>query len=143
MRSQVKKTRHKLNVSYDSSDILLGLVTAEADYKISLLLNNILNIKLKSLNPVSSEPQFDGTDLYTRFHYSPEYNDLIYYLVSNKSNRLPLNRKFPNIDYFLFIKNISSTSDVDEIIRKTRDLKEITAVFQLDYDFLLEEKVLL
>jgi len=143
MRSQVKKIRHKLDVSYDNSDILLGLVTAEADYKISLLLNSILNIKLKSLNPVSSEPQSNSTNLYSRFYYTPEYNDLIYYLVSNKSNHLPLNRKFPNIDYFLFIKNISSGSDIDEIISSIRDQQEITAVFQLDFDPQLEERVLL
>jgi hypothetical protein len=51
MMSQQKVTRVKLNLEQNNEFILLGLVSAEPDYKLSLSLNKKFRISLKEYLP--------------------------------------------------------------------------------------------
>ncbi len=54
MKSTQKVTRVKLNIEQNNDYILLGLVSTEPDYKLSLSLNKKFRISLKTISPVIS-----------------------------------------------------------------------------------------
>jgi len=131
MKSPIKKTRHKLTVDIYKSDQFIGLVSPEADYKISLLINDALGIKLKADNPVNKT--VDKKEIpFSRFTSDLKFSESSYELIRNRAGKQTLLNKIPSIDYILRIKDVSDTETIDQVIRKIRTIREITGVFVLD-----------
>lgn len=141
MKSRPKKIRHQLSIANDSSDRYIGIVSAEADYRISLLINKKLELKLKSSNPVIKE--INNKDIaFSRFTSVSDYNDISYDLISNNSNGEKLFNKLPALDYVLRINGIPDKEIQDRITHMIRSIGEVTAVFVLDKNRQLENSVL-
>ena len=142
MKPSGRIIRHKLFIEEEQGDRFVGLVSSEADYKISLLINNKLNIKLKSNKPVSLASG-EGTEiLFTRFTAASKFNDLTFDLVSNKSDNVYLTKKYPNLDYVLKINGSVLKETFSEIINKIRSIDGIIAVFILEDKLQLEDNIL-
>lgn len=141
MRSPGKKSLHRLEIDDTFDHQFFGIVSAEADYKISLEINKILKIKLSNAEPVSTNENDNA--LFSRFTAPSGINDLSYQLVCNKSGISVLSRNFPALDYLFIICGSLN----DEIVRDTqvllRGLKEITAVFLLEKEKLSDEYIVL
>ena len=131
MKPAAKKTRHKLSVDIGKSDQFLGLVSPEADYKVSLLINEVLGINLRNNSPVIKT--IDKKECrFSRFTSDSKFSEVSYELIRNRSGKNTLLNKVPSLDYILRIKDISDTETLDTLIRKIRTIKEITGVFILD-----------
>ncbi len=141
MKSPAKKTRHKLSLDIHSSDQFIGLVSPEADYKVSLLINNALDLNLRSNNPVIKT--IDKKEiLFSRFTSDSKFSESSYELIRNRTGKQTLLNKIPSLDYILRIKDVSDSETIDNIIRKIRTIREITGVFILDKKSQIESSVL-
>ena len=143
MKPQAKKTKHTLADAGYITALYLGLVTPEADYKISLLLNQVLAIKLTSNEPVVPVTQTENKVRFSRFTSVSEFSDLGYQLVSNKSNVKTFSKKYTNIDY-IFIISGSITKEIEKrTVSVLRGTKEITAVFVLETESHINSNIVL
>lgn len=132
MKSRQKVTRVQLNITANEEFSLLGIVTSEPDYKLSLLLNRKLKIALKSTQPVEFKSE-SGTDLhFSKFSDLSGTPDLVYNLFSNKSGKESLIKKLNNIDFFLQIHSSENVLDSEAITASLRKIESITAVFILN-----------
>jgi hypothetical protein len=126
---KIKRVHLKVNQSFESA--LLGIVSAEPDYKLSLTLNRRLNICLKNVSPVVV-PDTNCEKTFSRFSDTGTSPGLIYELISNRSGKINLLKKLKNIDYILQVYDPDNETDTEEIIAILRDTDHITAVFRLD-----------
>lgn len=141
MNSPGKKIRHKLSVDRDESDSYIGIVSAEADYRISLIMNRELGLKLRNSRPLIKSTD-KGEIQFSRFTSVSDYSDNSYDLINNNSGRHKLFNKLPALDYVLRIKGIPDNEIRDRLIQRIRNIGEITAVFVLDKNRQMESSVL-
>lgn len=127
-----------LNLEDDDSFVSIykvGIVTANADYKLSLALNRAFSISLSCVNPVTArEPQMADL-LFSRFRYISSSGDTVFNLVANRCGGGSLIKKLKNIDYLLVIHTTQNHFNIDELITQLRTFEGVTAVFNLG-DFL-------
>jgi hypothetical protein len=132
MKSRQKVTRVQLNITANDEFSLLGIVTSEPDYKLSLLLNKKLKISLKNNQPVEFKSE-TGTDLhFSKFSDLSGAPELSYNLFSNKSGKDSLIKKLSNIDFFLQIHSSENVPDTEGLTATLRKIESITAVFVLN-----------
>ena len=131
MKSTQKVTRVKLNIEQNNYYILLGLVSAEPDYKISLTLNKKFGIFLKNI-PSLRLPGNNKTEvIFSRYSNNADNEDFVIELISNRSGKNYLLNKLKNIDYLLQIQNSEKEVDVNNITSSLREIDTITAVFNI------------
>lgn len=132
MKTTHKITRVQLKVDQTDESALIGIVSSEPDYKLSLALNKKLKISLKSTLPVIL-PSGSGSDFtFSRFSDSAASHGLIYELISNRHGKNHLIKKLKNIDYIFRIYNPDNEADKDQIISSLRETDCVTAVFNLE-----------
>jgi hypothetical protein len=141
MKNIRKVTRVKLQIDHVNDFILIGLVSSEADYKLSLSLNKKFNISLKNISPVKIN-ETSGTELqFSRFSDISQSPDRIFNLYSNRSGKHFMISKLRNIDYILHIHDPDNKPDISEITSTLREIAGITAVFNLDMDTIKDKNL--
>jgi hypothetical protein len=126
-----KIKRIKLNIDQNNESVILGIVSAEPDYKLSLVLNKKFRISLKSISPVTLHE--NNSELtFSRFSDTTGSPDLIYDLISNRTGKNFFLKKLKNIDYIFQIFDPGNDADTNNIISALREIDCITAVFNID-----------
>jgi hypothetical protein len=128
----LKVTRLKLNIERNNDYILIGLVSAEPDYKLSLSLNKKFRISIKSILPLKLTNDKKSELVFSRFSNNHNPGDFVFNLISNRSGKYFLLNKLKNIDYLLQILNSEKEADANNIISSLREINSITAVFNID-----------
>lgn len=138
MKKIQKVTRLKLH-NYENHDyILLGLVSAEPDYKLSLSLNKKLSISLKNISPI----KIPGIELvFSRFSNANNPGNNIFNLISNRADKAYFLNKLKNIDYLLQIMVAENESDLNNITSRLREVEAVTAVFNIDIKTLKDKNL--
>jgi hypothetical protein len=132
MKRRPKITRIQLNDNSDEEYTILGLVSTEADYKLSQLLNNKLKIALKNNNPLDI-PGVKGINMsFSRYSDTLASSEITYNLISNRSDKDFLLKKLKNIDYFFQIHCNDDKCDIELLTSTLRGIKQITAVLRLN-----------
>lgn len=131
MKSTHKVTRVKLNIERNNEYFLLGLVSSEPDYKLSLAVNKKLRISLKDILPVKVPGSTKNEAAFSRFSNRDSSEDLLINLVSNRSGKYFLLNKLRNID-FLFQIQSENEVDLNSITSILREIDAVTAVFNID-----------
>jgi hypothetical protein len=141
MKKPRKVTRVKLKIDQIKDFILVGLVSSEADYKLSLSLNKKFGISLKNISPVKINTD-NGTELlFSRFSDISESPERIFTLVSNRSGKHFLIGKLINVDYILQVHDSDNKNIVSQITSSLRDIPTITAVFKIDTDTIKDKNL--
>jgi hypothetical protein len=141
MKIAQKITRVQLKVNQDDESALIGIVSAEPDYKLSLALNKKLKISLKSSQPVSL-PEGSGPGFsFSRFSDSSASPGLTYELIQNRHGKNFLIKKLRNVDFIFRVYNTDNDADPDKIISSLRSTDCITAVFNLDPESLKDKNL--
>ena len=141
MKNIRKVTRVKLQIDHVNDFILIGLVSSEADYKLSLSLNKKFKISLKNISPVKIN-ETSRTELqFSRFSDISQSPDRIFNLFSNRSGKYFLISKLRNIDYILHIHDPDNKPIISEIISSLREIDCITAVFNIDTDTIKDKNL--
>lgn len=132
MKSGQKITRVQLDVDANEDYLLLGVVSAEPDYKLSLSINRKLKLALKHKNPIELNDENGVHHQFSRFTDHSGNSGLTYNLISNKSGRAFFLRKLNKIDYLLQVQSSENDYDRENLTIALRSVESITAVFPLD-----------
>ena len=132
MKNRQKITRVQLQVEADEDYILLGVVSSEPDYKLSLSINRKLNLSLQHKSPVELIDDKGVLHQFSRFRGNSGLTGNIYNLISNKSGRSFFLKRLNKIDYLFLIYSPENDYDIDNITNTLRSVESITAVFPLE-----------
>lgn len=132
MRGRPKITKIQLRDPANEHYLFLGLVSTEADYKLSHLLNKKLGIALKN-NKTLEVMGGDGSVIYfSRYSDTSGSPEISYNLISNRSDKDYLLKKFKSIDYLFQVHRNDNNFDIELLTTTLREIERITAVFKLD-----------
>ena len=134
MKSPQKVTKLQLNYNLEDEYILLGIVSSDPDYKLSLSINNKLNISLQSDKPVDVSGKNKNSVTFSKFSDYKMAPERTYQLISNRHEKEYFLKKFHKLDYLLHIYSSDSSYDTEGITAKLREIDSITAVFILEQE---------
>lgn len=139
------KNSRKINKLQIENDVmedffLIGIVSAEPDYKLSLRLNKKLKISLKGRPPIMPEGLNDEK-VFSCFTAQNASSHVIYNLFSNRSGNNYLLSSLRNIDYILQLIDIENRMNIDELTLKLRETESVTAVFKISPDSLKDKNL--
>ena len=141
MKSIQKITRIQLKVNQIDESILLGIVSAEPDYKLSLSLNKKFRISLKNISPVKITDD-NGYELaFSKFSDFSDSTDIIYNLISNRSGKNFLLKKLKNVDYIFQVQDPDNGTNLNRITTSLREIDTVTAVFNIDLNSIKDKNL--
>jgi len=135
---RVKRVQLKLNQI--NNFLLLGLVTSEPDYKLSLTLNNKFRISLKNISPVEISDDNESVLTFSRFS-DTDSSGIMYNLISNRSGKYFLLRKLKNIDYIFQVHDSENINNINLITDSLREIESVNAVFGIDTNTLKDKNL--
>jgi hypothetical protein len=142
MKSIQKITRVQLKISQKDEFILIGIVSAEPDYKLSLTLNKKFRISLKNISPVKITDD-NGSELtFSRFSDSSGSPDIVFNLISNRSGKNFLLKKLKNVDYIFQVQDPDNENNINSITASLRETDTVTAVFRIDMNTIKDKNLL-
>jgi hypothetical protein len=141
MKSTQKVTRVKLNIEQNNDYILLGLVSSEPDYKLSLSLNKKFRISLKNIIPLKLTGDTKSELAFSRFSNNDDPTDLMFSLISNRTGKNFLLNKLKNIDYLLQIQISEKEVNLNNITSSLREIDTVTAVFNIDLNTIKDKNL--
>src|SRR5512138_3030460 len=117
-----KITRIKLDDKTHTEYAILGIVSTEADYKISQLLNKNLKLSLKNDKTIDL-PGANGTILsFSRYSCTTSVPEITWHLISNRSDKNWLLKTLKNIDYIFQIYCGDNKCDINQLTRTLRGI---------------------
>jgi len=134
-----KITRHTIPEEERQEFFFLGIVSAEPDYRLSVLINRHLGTDLRKCDEEIAVRTDSGKPSFSRFTTVPPELSL----VSNRSEGHILLRKLKNIDFFLLFCGQTESQKTEELATTLREIPEITAVFVLDSRKITDRNLLL
>ncbi|MDP8218319.1 MAG: IPExxxVDY family protein [Candidatus Theseobacter exili] len=141
MKSTQKITKVQLKVNHSDESFWLGVVSAEPDYKLSLLLNNKFNLSLKNISPLKV-PVDNGSELeFSRFSDHIKSPEIFCTLFSNRSGKNFLLKNLKNIDYIFQAHDLSGKYHIKSLTSSLREIESITAVFTIDLKLMKEKNI--
>jgi hypothetical protein len=141
MKAIPKITRVQLKGNQKIDSVLLGIVSSEPDYKLSLSLNKKLKISLKNSDPIVFSTDSDQEMIFSRFSDSSASTDHIYELTSNRCGKNYLLKRLKNIDYLFHVHNVEKWTKTDHIISLLKNTEYVTAVFNIDTESLKDKNL--
>jgi hypothetical protein len=139
MKNARKITKLQLENDLPENMYFYGLVCSEPDYKLSLALNSILKISLKAVPPVLPSGENDSDPHFSRFSYTG--HSVVFTLISNRSEKEFLLKKFRNIDYLLMIEDHEDQIDAAVLLSDLRKTAPVTAIFLIEADSLKDRNI--
>lgn len=137
MKDGEKVTRHTIFSAEPAEFLFLGLVTAEPDYRLTVMLNRQLGISLQhSSNDIVSGAGENALH-FSVFTTSP----LILSLITNRIPGNFLIRKLKTIDYFLVIHGAPERARADNLAAQIRKNPDITAVFVFNSTLIADRNI--
>jgi hypothetical protein len=132
MKSTKKITRVQLKTSGYDYFILLGIVSADPDYKLSLTLNKKFSISLKNISPVRISDDTGSVLSFSRFSDINASPEIVFNLISNRSGKNFLLKKLKNVDYLFQIHDPDNGKSASRITAGLREIESVNAVFSID-----------
>lgn len=141
MKGTRKVIRHRLSEVQNNDHILLGLVSAEPDYKLTLSINKKLGISLKNISPITLFEDNESEYVFSRFSNNITNDNLIIDLISNRSGKNHLINKLKNIDFLLQVQISKNEDALNKITLCLKEIDFITAVFNIDIETLKDKNL--
>ena len=141
MKSLQKVSRIKLDISRNNNFLLFGIVSAEPDYKLTLLLNKKFRISLKHISPITLKGKNTKELQFSRFSNIDGNSDSGYNLISNRNGKHFLLKELKNIDYLFLIHESDTDSKIKLTTSALREIETITAVFSINVNTIKDRNV--
>ena len=132
MQNSQKVKRVQLKVNRPNDFVLLGIVSSEPDYKLSLKLNNKFRISLKNISPIEVKDASQPELTFSRFSDINNAAGLVFNLISNRSGKHYLLNKLKNIDFIFQVHDSEKVTDISQITGILREIESVNAVFTID-----------
>lgn len=141
MKNSRKITKIHLPIRDQDFPIIIGIVSSDPDYKLSLKLNKKLTISLKNISPVELHDK-DGNEFqFSKFSDTTGVPDSSFQLISNRSGKNFLLKKLKNIDHLLLLHDTGKKLDLDQIMSLIRGIDTVTGVFYFDFKTLKDKNL--
>lgn len=140
MKNPQKIKRIHLTVNDHDIPVILGIVTTDQDYKLTLKLNKKLSVSLKNADPVAVNEIDGNINQFSRFSFSVPENETIYQLISNRTGKSFLIIKLKNIDYLLLITDPGRTVQYDKLVAALREIDSVSGVFNISFESISKDK---
>lgn len=131
MKTPRKVKKIYFPVSDQDMPLIIGVVSADPDYKLSIKLNQALSISLKSVEPVIIQEDEGKSLSFSMFISSPRENEPVYKLISNRIGNSFLIKKLKNIDYLLIVENAGKFFQVGTLTATLKRTDSVSAVFTI------------
>jgi hypothetical protein len=132
MKRIQKITRIQLKINRKNEYFLFGIVSAEPDYKLSLIINRKFRISLKNITPVRIKSD-NGNELsFSRFSETSSIAEVVFTLISNRSGKNFLLKKLKNVDYLFQVSDAENEKNIEKITAMLREIESVIAVFNID-----------
>jgi len=119
----------KLDFEPNFDFILIGFVSSEPLYKMSWLINEMLEIQLKECSSIKEyNTKRQLVQEYPMFQFKTE-NESTFQLFHNKSTQGYLIEEQKQVDYWLKIEN--SEIIMQELLKKLKGLKNVNLAFEV------------
>ncbi len=141
MRNSQKITRIRLAINEQDKPFILGIVTPDPDYKLSLKLNKKLGISLKNTNPIEIQDNEGNKFIFSKFADTSVAHDLVFQLFSNRSGKNFFLKKLKNIDYLLIVHDPGKNFRPEQVISQIREIDSITGVFNIEFKTLKDRNL--
>lgn len=141
MKSNKKITRVQLKNSSGDEFIILGLVSSEPDYKMSLNINKRFKISLKNTLPVKLNKSGGEELVFSRFSDLTHSPEKVFSLISNRAEKTYLVKKLKNIDYVFIVHNQENDTDIDDLTARLREIESVNAVFNIDLNIFKDKNL--
>lgn len=131
------------NIDYFEGYQLLGLVSQLKDYSLAYFLNQKLEIDLKKYEDLDYNDSEGQNHSFSWYFYEDEQQSAKIFLISNSSitgKLIPGNKE---LDYFLFLKDFTSDQYANLILSKSREIKNVIAVFKFDLNNIKNADILI
>jgi hypothetical protein len=130
MTKSRKVTRVRLEDVKEGSLTILGIVSSEPDYKLSLLINRMTGLSLRNSPPVCLTVDKEEIQ-FSRFLSSGEHSATTHSLIRNRSETGLLFKQLRNIDYIFVISDPENEADEGLITSQLRNTESVTGVFNV------------
>ena len=142
MNKSSGKKKHKLSVEIKYDFKLIGIASHDKDYKLIFALNNALELNFeKQEDHVVYNKKLDVDQRFS--YYRAEENNVVYNLISNRSQDGYLADEINNFDYFLQIIGAVSSEDRNKIIKKIRETENVLTAIKIDPNCLVSKNKLI
>ena len=141
MKNIQKIKRVQLIINQSDEFIILGLVSSEPDYKLSLTINKKFGISLKNISPVRIIDGSGSELIFSRFADTNGSPGTIFTLFSNRSGKHFLIRNLKNIDYIFQVHNPDDSTKADSLTASLRKIDSINAVFNIDLNTFKDKNI--
>jgi hypothetical protein len=141
MKNSRKITKIHLPINDQDFPIIIGIVSPDPDYKLSLKLNKKLTISLRNISPVEFQDKDGNEFLFSRFSDTSGVPDSSYQLISNRSGNNFLLKKLKNIDHLLLLRDTGKNLDPEQIMSLIRGIDTVTGVFNFDFKTLKDKNL--
>jgi hypothetical protein len=132
MKSGAKVKRVLLKDNQSSNTAIIGIVSSEPDYKLSLAINRKLKISLKNDSPILIIEDAGNNITFSMFSDASGSPHLCYDLTSNRSGKNFLIKRLKNIDFIFQVHNPVNDETIRKIVATLKETECITAVFLID-----------
>ena len=125
--TKLAKTKLLLDISYDYFTI--AICSHARDYQLCWNLNKSLDfdfVKNSNLLVIEKEEEYS----FPMYSYFDEENEITYYIVANKSEGNVLVKKQKQVDYFLILEGAYDFVNIEEIVRKIQNCKQVLLAFE-------------
>jgi len=120
MKNSQKITKIHLAVNDEDIPAVIGIVSADPDYRLSLKMNRKLSISLRNIDSVEFQDEKGDKLVFSRFSDSSQPADSNFQLVSTRSGKHFLIKKLRNIDFLLFLLTSAKDIRTDRILTQLR-----------------------
>ncbi len=128
----------KLAMEYTPEFSLIGVFTPQKDYRLCWLLNRHLKTDLRRLpdfiyHHAKSTSGEGKEDTFSVYHYESTALRTSYFMISNRGRQgVVLFPKPKNMDYLLLCRRASSVSDIQDMVKKIREVPDVQAAYLLE-----------
>jgi hypothetical protein len=128
-----KQRKYILTLDYEYDYEMIGICSHHVDYRLVWSINETLKLQLAKAKEdfvvVSKKGQIPSQHSF--FEFKDVENLVEYYLIKNKSEGKYLIPEKQDVDYFLFLREISLDDSI-EFIKKLKTVSSILAIFQFN-----------
>jgi len=132
MKNSQKITKIHLAVNDEDIPAVIGIVSADPDYRLSLKMNRKLSISLRNIDSVEFQDEKGDKLVFSRFSDSSQPADSNFQLVSTRSGKHFLIKKLRNIDFLLLLRNSAKDISNEKILTQLREIDSVTGVFNIE-----------
>ncbi|MBN1251889.1 MAG: IPExxxVDY family protein [Bacteroidales bacterium] len=128
----MKKKIIKLSINRQFQ--LIGINSNLSSYKLSWLINSNISFKFTQSDDIIFENRKNNKKLYFSCYVFEDDDEVIYNLISNKTEDGVLLKSLKNIDFFLKIEPYISEYQINKLLNDLKKIENIITVLEINTD---------